>query len=136
MRYMLLLLLHIILLSCRKKEIILTKQEVLYKYNYSDKNYSVEILFTLLSDSNNDIFYITEGQDTLFLSINNIRDKEIDLHIILPNRELKYNDSIFIQKMKNIEIKAINNNIKIKRKKNIIETRMYMWEAGTFGGIE
>lgn len=58
------------------------------------------------------------------------------MHIILPNRELKYNDSIFIQKMKNIEIKAINNNIKIKRKKNIIETRMYMWEAGTFGGIE
>lgn len=134
----LLALVFVIFLSCSEKEIILQKQEVLYRYYPKDKNYSVEIISTLSSECENlDKFYILPEKDTLFLSIDDIKGEDINLHIILPNREFNYNDSLFIKKISDLEIRNINNDIKIKKARDYtIESRIYMWEGGVFGGIE
>lgn len=133
----LLTLVFVIFLSCSEKEIILKKQEVLYRYHPQDKNYSVEIISTLLSENRNlDKFYIISEKDTVFLSVNDIKDKEIELYMALPNRKINYNDSLFIRKVQNLEIKNTNN-IKIRKAKDyIIESRIYIWEGGVFGGVE
>lgn len=134
----LLALVFVIFLSCSEKEIILQKQEVLYRYYPKDKNYSVEIISTLSSECKNlDKFYILPEKDTLFLSVDDIKGEDINLHIILPNREFNYNDSLFIKKISDLEIRNINNDIKIKKARDYtIESRIYMWEGGVFGGIE
>lgn len=134
----LLALVFVIFLSCSEKEIILQKQEVLYRYYPKDKNYSVEIISTLSSECKNlDKFYILPEKDTLFLSVDDIKGEDINLHIILPNREFNYNDSLFIKKNSDLEIRNINNDIKIKKARDYtIESRIYMWEGGVFGGIE